>query len=1021
MKLYICAIIVLLLANTVFPDSSAHYDLEGVQYMDRFIGSEKAKEMLVERGFVVTDQQFNQMFGAYIAHDYDRPAPAKFITVDSAWHTYHVLLEESVKQLEKDQAANLLAFSKKLHEKACELRKEPADVYADLARFAAVAMVMQDAALLDSIGQEDKVLISGIVERLKQGSGETRVLFFGTPIFAEYFRASSFYTADEVLRGYFSARQWYAGCNFKAGSRSETERAIMLALLIDGDAELKLLYQKLTAPYTKLLGPADDAGLQEYLALAREVVGGKLDAENIRLHVDELQKAAAGLPAPRVNDQYFPDRNSYQRWADDSKGFRLFGPRRLASAVVFQNAVDPAIEGRSTPSGLDFFAAGPLVCDAGKRALRADEQIRPFAEKIESLVPEPLPDSLHGEALNVLALLQEPLPDSAPAPLRSRAWEDKQLWTGLGAWAEQRHTWALHTKITAFYGGLTEEPPGYVSPYPDFFRELAELSRSTAAVFDSFGEAELDPVLVGKELVECVALMERTLIHEEALSEAEFVRIEQLDNFLAQYLEAIGREQVSPEEVPGVLKELETLGQRWLAGQVDQDNDERLMKAVLCSREDTTVLLKEFAELCDSLVMIADKELAEIALDEEDARLIEEYGMRLARFHFYEGNSWLEPRDDFPMVTPIFTNPARQEILYAGLSRPEALYIIIEFNGKPVLHRGAVLAYREFPRPMNAPLNDDGWKEEVWKGAVPPPPAFTASFREAVSNEEVLEIIKSGDIYRDIDRVPGHEITQMMIDLMLNHSSDYEHEYWLREHLCRRAGPEDVGSLIEILKTEKVGDEGQVAICIAYLPWKAHRDELMKLLHHKRIQYADSAAFIMSNRPEDINVKELLDRFSGQQPRTQRLYCYLLGHSKNEEAINLLMKCLLESRNAGVRYQAAEALGTAGINKPNIVSALIRALDDRNDCVAIQSAVSLYHLEAKEVASAILELLQSSESKDHYRGSRRSHRKEIFDNTSYSGYGSIMVLDDKDYNDKGYVSVKQLKEWAEVQLQDAVP
>lgn len=42
-----------------------------------------------------------------IAHDHEQPSPAKFITVDSAWHTYHVRLEESVKNLEEGQAETL--------------------------------------------------------------------------------------------------------------------------------------------------------------------------------------------------------------------------------------------------------------------------------------------------------------------------------------------------------------------------------------------------------------------------------------------------------------------------------------------------------------------------------------------------------------------------------------------------------------------------------------------------------------------------------------------------------------------------------------------------------------------------------------------------------------------------------------------------------------------------------------------------------------------------------------------------
>ena len=92
-----------------------------------------------------------------------------------------------------------------------------------------------------------------------------------------------------------------------------------------------------------------------------------------------------------------------------------------------------------------------------------------------------MPNSLHGEAMQLLALLQKPLPVQAPECMRNEAWADLQLWTQLGAWAEQRHTWALHTKLSVSYLGLVTPPKGMVAPYPEFFSGLAVLARRTAA------------------------------------------------------------------------------------------------------------------------------------------------------------------------------------------------------------------------------------------------------------------------------------------------------------------------------------------------------------------------------------------------------------------------------------------------------------------------------------------------------------------------------------------------------------
>ena len=96
-----------------------------------------------------------------------------------------------------------------------------------------------------------------------------------------------------------------------------------------------------------------------------------------------------------------------------------------------------------------------------------------------------------------MATLQKPLPATAPKPLRTEAWSDLQLWTQLGAWAEQRHTWALHTKMTVMVMGMISPPRGIVAPYPDFFSGLAKLTRQTATAFDKagFGQAfEIKPI-----------------------------------------------------------------------------------------------------------------------------------------------------------------------------------------------------------------------------------------------------------------------------------------------------------------------------------------------------------------------------------------------------------------------------------------------------------------------------------------------------------------------------------------------
>ncbi len=98
--------------NTV----AATYNLAEVRGMEGFQGATNGLDLLRSNGFVVTDPTFKQIFEAYIqspqieppseTNRFGQSLPA-FITTDSAWHTYHILLEEGVKEMELVQAQRL--------------------------------------------------------------------------------------------------------------------------------------------------------------------------------------------------------------------------------------------------------------------------------------------------------------------------------------------------------------------------------------------------------------------------------------------------------------------------------------------------------------------------------------------------------------------------------------------------------------------------------------------------------------------------------------------------------------------------------------------------------------------------------------------------------------------------------------------------------------------------------------------------------------------------------------------------
>ncbi len=197
--------------------------------MQAFQGSAEARELLGKNGFVVADPAFKQIFEPYIkSPQTEEPSDKKpmgdslpaFITTDSAWHTYHVLLEEGVKTMEESQSKRLLTFSRRL----LTLVSDSTNSDGDLRLFCAVGLAMQDEPFRQSLSPEVKQIVDG----LRTGSTPVAVPI-GFELSPAQFRAQSFYSQSPELSDYFAARQWYASVIFRL-AKSKFRKAFLKQL-----------------------------------------------------------------------------------------------------------------------------------------------------------------------------------------------------------------------------------------------------------------------------------------------------------------------------------------------------------------------------------------------------------------------------------------------------------------------------------------------------------------------------------------------------------------------------------------------------------------------------------------------------------------------------------------------------------------------------------------------------------------------------------------------------------------------
>jgi hypothetical protein len=553
---------------------------------------------------------------------------------------------------------------------------------------------------------------------------------------------------------------------------------------------------------------------------------------------------------------------------------------------------------------------------------------------------------------------------------------------------------ALHAKLSVMYMGGRDTPAGMVAPYPEFFAGLASLAGRTADALDGAGLTEpFDPRAAAAEMASQIALYRQfqsrdsqaqRQSHEEwqvAMEKtAPFVQV------LSEQREKQRRLDASQKAHDRTVADLEELAKR-VAGQDRANEDEIQILKQFAAAAETKVpgLLREFATACERLEKLAAKTADGIPLTDDDSKWIRGYGAALAKFHFYDGNSYLTPLDNFPIVARVFVNPLVDHVLHAGLGRPQALYVIVPEGNKLRLYQGAVMTYREFTRAAGEPLDDESWRAIVFRGLAPPPPLFTRSFYAEADAKELIRMIRDtprrkdfeGDYERDkqieqaarllLTRASTENLPDVFMLLRNIKPGDDDLAELLAETISRLATTNDVPKFIALLTTIQSRSHGwpddimpALARAIAKTPWEPHQLQLIRLLTHDQTEVAVAASQILASKPEALDVRTLSQDFGRQPPRTRRLYCKLLSRViERPEARSTLLRAVQDSDDA-VRWQAVSAMYAAKWNDSNSVAALVSRLGDSNHCVRFGAAFALGKLGAAEAAPVLLESLRAS-------------------------------------------------------------
>jgi hypothetical protein len=683
------------------------------------------REQLARDKVLITREEFKQVFVAYIG-----PRLPVFVTSDSLLAAYGVLFEDAVTSYEQAQAPRLPPLLKRLwihlNRAARRPHATPGLQAAALRRDRIVLAVAMALLGQEPVGlaPDTRQIVREELARIKEATAIFKPSWLGpsdqSPLALDYsrFRPRGVYAGNAEMERYFRACAWLQAIPFEV---ARDEELLAIALLAEAaratEAEAsredpgdrvaespRPYFSEWVRHRSTLFGSRDDWDLGlaashfEYCDLKPR---GRGLAE---CRASLLETAARVRHWRAANDQVVGP--STEEVLREGLQFRILSPTRLADAVLLQRLLDLDPLRVWYPGGI------PVAAALGSELAR--QELAGEAETLRAAVMLPKVGGLFQRYLHTLAALADPPGPEAPAFMRGLPWQRKSCSTMLSGWALERHALILPAKENAAIGGVEMTPAGFVEPQPEFFSRLAALAEDTEKLLSGAGAYD---------------------VNGETLAYA--LRAE-LPKF-----EALVRKQKHGSRVPldesaaSFLKTLELFGCSGRSWEAFMLRARALIADLARGRYDDGAVLLQMKEakrayaldhwlrlalLCRRLEALSHKELRGQALSTEDEGLLKSFGEKLGGIMFYDGNSYLEPKDDAPRVADVLTNPREGRYLHVGVGRPRALYVLYPYEGREVVCRGAVLPYFELIE--SARMNDAEWRKRLDSTSPPTAPTW---------------------------------------------------------------------------------------------------------------------------------------------------------------------------------------------------------------------------------------------------------------------------------------------------------
>jgi hypothetical protein len=710
----------------------------------------EAINQLDKNKLLVGQRQFRQSY-----EPYTDPVDPVFITSDSLLNAFHVLFEDTFRELEIRRAPQLRQSLEALVGEIRTLLKSPPYPASDLApgwlhaqRVLGPALVLLGTAP-NFFDAEVRADIAAQVRKIREAAAVELPQWMEPPtdelLAIDYRRCRpvGFYAGNARLSDYFRAVRWLQMVPFRVERDTELT-AIGLLGYAAKQTETNSGLEFFTG-YERFLGRTEDRSLVDAMNCFASCLREKREPDWATALAAErkwLQPKEDAVPAfGTVNDALRNPPRPEQK--PTSEPFRILAAYCLPDAALFQFLADR----REPVTGLQVAA---LVGSAwAKKRLTPQQpeilnsglsQARKFAA-LDEAPYEPTP--LYHEYLRVLGTLFGPADPDAPAFMQSDAWSAKSCQAALAGWAQMRHTFTLQTKLTIATTGAHGLPPGFIEPNPQFLHLLSGFIEHTQAKLMAAGVFDESSASIAARLNEQADNLDTLRSQLSTLKSNDIANGIRSDNpAIQQYSNLVNRpwdlpmtdtfiancrkareSEANPRQFAEALRDLSRL-LRAEAKRFEDGAPAPKPKDQWRSLESRWSHIQQTVTRLETLLQ---KQLRQRPWDDEEAKFIKDYGETVANIMGAFGNMH-NPRDDAHRWVEIVRDPQRDDSLAVGIGRPRIFYVLYPWSGREILCQGAVLPYYEYR--SRERLTDDEWRQKLDAPDAPPAPDWIQPLSE---------------------------------------------------------------------------------------------------------------------------------------------------------------------------------------------------------------------------------------------------------------------------------------------------